>query len=225
MRRAVAFCHSRSRWWLERAEAVDHAESEEVRAGMRAYALSQADGEERRANQWAERWSPLQEKAREFMEKYPLYPEDGAGIAMHGGGENDNDGGDDEDDNDNDNHGGNRGRNGGRNNNAVENNGRNNNDRNDDEGPHDDNANRHDDNANRHDDNGDRRDDNGDRRDDHGNRHDDHRGDGDGSIYEDDAVHPHAHSPPLDSDLPIIELELVDEDDFPDDYDFHADEY
>ncbi|KAI0689949.1 hypothetical protein BC835DRAFT_1228821, partial [Cytidiella melzeri] len=67
MRRAVAFCHSRSQWWMDRAANLEDDMPADVREGLCAYAFMKADAETQMGIRWANQWEPLQHRALEFM--------------------------------------------------------------------------------------------------------------------------------------------------------------
>ena len=238
MRRAVAFCHARSQWWYQQATTVIDG-PQELQEGRRAYAFAHADAETLLGDRWAARWRPLREEAEEFMQRFPLYVDDGL-AALYGQGDDDDNGGDDNGDQENgpddrrdDGHG--LQHNGGRehrnNGQANENNGRNHNDRrrNGDAGPaNNDNNQRNNDNDQRNNyddrrnsDNNRQNDDNHDRQ----NNNNDRMSIEHGLDHDNGNTHQYPHARPITSaPRRIVEL-TVDEDEFADDYDFHMDEF
>ncbi|KAI3605284.1 hypothetical protein WG66_013037 [Moniliophthora roreri] len=62
MRRALAFCHWRAKWWTEQLERRPNLSSP-LSEGLRAYAKEQSVHELQRAEQWEERWRALRDRA------------------------------------------------------------------------------------------------------------------------------------------------------------------
>ncbi|KAJ7635975.1 hypothetical protein DFH06DRAFT_1139060 [Mycena polygramma] len=62
MRRVIAFCHYRVRWWAARLESRPDADPE-LAEGLRAYALEQMHRELKWAEKWAEKWAAVRARA------------------------------------------------------------------------------------------------------------------------------------------------------------------
>ena len=82
MRRSIAFCDWKARWWRDLAEQPRPDTPPEIREGIRAYALAHADAEARLATRWTQKWAPLRAKAREFMQNNPMIVLDGAEVPV-----------------------------------------------------------------------------------------------------------------------------------------------
>ncbi|KAK6977452.1 CxC2 domain-containing protein [Favolaschia claudopus] len=63
MRRTLVFCGWKARWWQERAN-VEREVAPAVAEGMRAYALEQADREDRWESKWKAQWAAVRERAK-----------------------------------------------------------------------------------------------------------------------------------------------------------------
>lgn len=237
MRRAVVFCHARSQWWHQQAITVVNG-PQELQEGRRAYAFAHADAETQLGNRWAERWRPLRDEAEEFMQRFPLYGDNGL-AALYGQEDDDDEGGDGDEDQENgpdDHRGGDHGlrHNGGDNGRNVydrRNPGQPNNG-DDDQGHDNNNEQNNDEGRQNHDEHG-RNDGDQQQNGDVGRANNGNDGDrtgvergpnrDNGNVDQ----HPPAYPPTSASaSVPrrIIEL-TVDEDEFADDFDFHIDEF
>ncbi|KAJ7620525.1 hypothetical protein DFH06DRAFT_1341651 [Mycena polygramma] len=62
MRRVIAFCHYRARWWAARLDSRPDADPE-LAEGLRAYALEQVHRELKWAEKWAAKWAAVRARA------------------------------------------------------------------------------------------------------------------------------------------------------------------
>ncbi|KAJ7660352.1 hypothetical protein DFH06DRAFT_988965 [Mycena polygramma] len=89
MRRTIEFCHWKQRWWLARAETRPDG-SAQLQEGVRAYALEQANREERWAVTWSAKWSAVRARAELVLRDHLVNVEDQVLIPLEVDLEEDN---------------------------------------------------------------------------------------------------------------------------------------